>query len=217
MLSVLGMEPFPAALWSLAPALLVGVGITIATMLSKSLPKHVLVAAGLVVAGVGMLLIGRLTLDTGLFPFLGAAALMTVGVGMVSALANDMVMAAAPKEKAGAASALSETGTELSGATGIAILGTIGAAVYHAAMMGAVPAGLPDTLKIAAEITLGGAMAAAAQLGGEAGTSLIASAQSAFMSAMSATGSSGGLILIVSAVLVLILSRRRVAALRPAE
>ena len=218
LLSVLGMEPFPAALWSLAPALLVGVGIAAATMLSKSLPKHVLVAAGLVISGVGMLLIGRLTIESGLFPFLAAAAVMTVGVGMVTALANDMVMAAAPKEKAGAASALSETGTELSGATGIAILGTIGAAVYHAAMSGMVPAGLPEAAKAAAESTLGGAMAVAAQLGGESGVALLANAQAAFMTAMSTTGSSAGLILVGSAVLVLLLSRRgRVPALSPAE
>ena len=187
-------------------------------MLSKSLPKHVLVAAGLVVAGVGMLLIGRLTIDSGLFPFLAAAAVMTVGVGMVTALANDMVMAAAPKEKAGAASALSETGTELSGATGIAILGTIGAAVYHAAMSNAVPAELPEALQAAAESTLGGAMAAAAQLGGEAGAALLANAQAAFMTAMSTTGTSAGLIMVGSAVLVLLLSRRsRVPGLSPDE
>jgi len=128
------------------------------------------------------------------------------------------VMAAAPKEKAGAASALSETGTELSGATGIAILGTIGAAVYHAAMSGMVPAGLPEAAKAAAESTLGGAMAVAAQLGGESGVALLANAQAAFMTAMSTTGSSAGLILVGSAVLVLLLSRRgRVPALSPAE
>jgi len=141
-----------------------------------------------------------------------------VGVGMVTALANDMVMAAAPKEKAGAASALSETGTELSGATGIAILGTIGAAGYHAAMSGMVPAGLPEAAKAAAESTLGGAMAVAAQLGGEAGAALLANAQAAFMTAMSTTGSSAGLILVCSAALVMLLSRRsQVPALNPAE
>jgi DHA2 family multidrug resistance protein-like MFS transporter len=217
MLVVLGFEPFPAALWSLTPALLVGVGIALATVLSKSLSKHVLVAAGLVIAGIGLLLIGRLTVASGLFPFLIAAAVMTVGVGMVSALANDMVMAAAPKQRAGVASALSETGTELSGATGIAILGTVGAAVYHGAMSGVVPAVLPEAVKAAAESTLGGALAAAAQLSGDAGLALIAKAQDAFMSAMSATGTSGGLVLIVAAGLVLVLSRRSVPVLSPAE
>jgi DHA2 family multidrug resistance protein-like MFS transporter len=107
---------------------------------------------------------------------------------------------------------------QLSGATGIAILGTIGAAVYHAAMSGVVPAGLPEAAKAAAESTLGGAMAVAAQLGGDAAVALIADAQAAFMTAMSTTGSSAGLILVGSAVLVLLLSwRSRLAALAPAE
>lgn len=50
-----------------------------------------------------------------------------VGQGPVMALSTDLIVGAAPEEKAGAAAALSETGLEFGLATGIAVFGTLGA------------------------------------------------------------------------------------------
>ena len=79
-------------------------------------------------------------------------------------LATDLIVGSAPPERAGAASAISETGAELGGALGIAILGSIGTAVYRGAMADAVPAGVPPEAAEAARDTLGGAVAVAEQL-----------------------------------------------------
>jgi hypothetical protein len=49
---------------------------------------------------------------------------------------------ARPVERAGAASAISDTGSELGGALGIAILGSIGTAVYRGAIVGVTPDGI---------------------------------------------------------------------------
>src|SRR5205807_8288742 len=49
-------------------------------------------------------------------------------------LSTDLVIGSAPPERAGAAAALSETGSELGGALGIAILGTIGTGGYRSSM-----------------------------------------------------------------------------------
>ena len=46
-------------------------------------------------------------------------------------LTTDLIVGAAPPERAGAASAISETGVEFGGALGIALLGSIGTAVYR--------------------------------------------------------------------------------------
>jgi DHA2 family multidrug resistance protein-like MFS transporter len=56
---------------------------------------------------------------------------MAVGAAQVITLGTDLVVGAAPAERAGAASAISETGLELGGALGIALLGSIGTAVYR--------------------------------------------------------------------------------------
>jgi DHA2 family multidrug resistance protein-like MFS transporter len=45
-------------------------------------------------------------------------------------LINDMIVAAAPPQRAGTISAISETGSEFGGALGIAVLGSLGTAAY---------------------------------------------------------------------------------------
>jgi DHA2 family multidrug resistance protein-like MFS transporter len=95
-------------------------------------------------------------------------------------LTGDMIMTTAPPERAGAASALSETANELGGSLGIAVLGSIGTAVYRHRIAGALPAGLPHDAADAAHNTLGGAVAVAAHLPGQAGAALLESARVAF-------------------------------------
>ncbi|MEJ3654032.1 hypothetical protein WEH80_13750 [Actinomycetes bacterium KLBMP 9759] len=73
----------------------------------------------------------------------------------------DIIIAAAPPERAGAASAISETTQELGGALGIALLGSIGTAVYRSRMIDAVPATVPPQAADAARYTLGGAAGSA--------------------------------------------------------
>src|SRR6266446_6203011 len=51
--------------------------------------------------------------------------LVALGLAPVFTLATDVIVGAAPPERAGAASAISETGSELGGALGIALLGSL--------------------------------------------------------------------------------------------
>ncbi|WET77974.1 hypothetical protein P3102_28440 [Amycolatopsis sp. QT-25] len=60
--------------------------------------------------------------------------------------------------RAGAASALAETSAEFGGALGIAVLGSIGAAVYRARIGANAPTGLDPAEPAATEETLGGAV-----------------------------------------------------------
>jgi len=69
-----------------------------------------------------------------------------------------------PPERAGAASGISETGAELGGALGIAVLGSIGAVVYRSEMAGVIPADAPRRAAEAGGDTLAGAVAGAVQL-----------------------------------------------------
>jgi DHA2 family multidrug resistance protein-like MFS transporter len=98
----------------------------------------------------------------------------------VGTLATDLVVGAAPPERAGAASAISETGAELGGALGVAILGTVGTAVYRSDMGDSVPAGVPPTAAETARDTLGGATDVAAELPEALGAALLEAARDAF-------------------------------------
>lgn len=59
-------------------------------------------------------------------------AVFGAGVGMIDPITNDYILAAAPADRAGAAASISETGYELGGAFGTAILGSVLMAVYSA-------------------------------------------------------------------------------------
>jgi len=60
--------------------------------------------------------------------------LQSIGLAPVFTLTNDLIMSAAPPERAGAASGISETSSELGGALGIALFGSLATVVYGAAL-----------------------------------------------------------------------------------
>jgi DHA2 family multidrug resistance protein-like MFS transporter len=99
-------------------------------------------------------------------------------------LTNDLILGAAPPERAGAASAISETGAELGGALSIAVLGTIGTAVYRMEVDDGLPSGVPADEAEAAQDTLGGAVNASEQLPDPVGSQLLDAASSAFTSGL---------------------------------
>lgn len=67
---------------------------------------------------------------------------MSLGLAPVFTIGNEMIITAAPPERAGAASAISETASEFSGALGIAVFGSAGMAFYRHTLAGALPQGL---------------------------------------------------------------------------
>jgi DHA2 family multidrug resistance protein-like MFS transporter len=107
--------------------------------------------------------------------------MFALGSAPVFTLTTDLVIGSAPKERAGAASALSETSAELGGALGIALFGSLGVAVYRSMLGDAVTRSLPAEAAEAARATLGGAIAAAAELPRSLASELTLAAESAFL------------------------------------
>ena len=98
--------------------------------------------------------------DSGLAVLVTSTVIFSLGLAPLFTLTNDLIIGTAPPERAGAASAISETGAELGGALSIAILGTLGTAVYRSQMTDDLPAGVPPEQAETARDTLGGAVAA---------------------------------------------------------
>ena len=114
---VLGMSPFEAGLWTLPSAVGFIVGSNLAPLIAGRVSNGHLVAGGAAVTALGLAMLTQVGAESGL--------------AQVIKLGTDLVVGTAPSERAGAASAISETGLELGGALGIALLGSIGAAVYR--------------------------------------------------------------------------------------
>ena len=195
---VKGLGPFVAALWSLPAVAATMIGVGIASALVATIRPSRIVAGGLVLVAVGFTVITRVEADSALAVILVGSAVMSIGIGMVSTVGTDLVVTTAPPERAGAASALSETGNELGGALGIAVLGSIGAAVYRGQME---QYSVNGDLGAAGE-TLPGAVVVAADQGGAAGVALLDHAYAAFVDGMQTVALTGVFILLAAALLI---------------
>jgi DHA2 family multidrug resistance protein-like MFS transporter len=133
----------------------------------------------------------------------------SLGIGPVITLATDMIVGAAPPERAGAAAALSETSSEFGGALGIAILGSIGTAIYRSKIAVGMPEKISQKMAEEATDTLGGAIAVASQLPSELGRSLIQTANASFVTGMQLNAWIAAAIAGVLAVLSVIVLRKK--------
>ena len=177
---VAGMSPLEAGLWSLPGALAFVAASQLAPrVLGRVRPSHV-VAGGLAASAAGLLLLASVQVQGGLTAIVAASVVISLGMGPVFGLTTEMVVGAAPPERAGAASGISETAAELGGALGLAVLGSVGVAIYRAGIDAGFP-GAPE----AARDTLGGAVAVAGQVPG--GAELLTVAQQSFVAGLQLT------------------------------
>jgi EmrB/QacA subfamily drug resistance transporter len=126
--------------------------------------------------------------------------LMGTGMAHIMTPTSVVIMQALPREKAGSASALSNTFRQVGGALGIAVLGSVLSTAYRNSIeshLGAVPAGVRHTAGESIEATLG----VAAKLGPR-GDALVGPANDAFLHAMHVTALCGAGVALIGAVVV---------------
>ena len=183
---VLGLSPIEAAVWSLPSAIGFIVGSVAAPKIIHRFRPSVIMGVGMAIAAVGTAMLLGLGLDggTGIPLIVVASIVISLGLAPVITLATELIVGSAPPEQAGAASGMSETSGELGGALGIAILGSIGTAVYRTEVAESLPSGIPAEAVDAARDTLGGALAIAQTLPEALGATLVAVAQVAFIDAI---------------------------------
>jgi DHA2 family multidrug resistance protein-like MFS transporter len=202
------LSPLEAGMWLLPAA-----GGSIAgSMLSPALTRRVrpatVLAAGLWVAALGFTVLTRVETTSSLAFLVTGSIVFSIGVASTVALVTDQVVGAAPPNRAGAAAALSETGGELGLALGVAILGSIGTAIYRGDLDDTLPAGLPADAQEAARDTLGGAVAVAGQLPESTAAGVLDTAREAFTHGLQATAGISVLVAAATAVLVTLVLRR---------
>ncbi|WP_327691768.1 MFS transporter [Streptomyces sp. NBC_00461] len=191
--SVLDKSAMEAALWALLPSVPIGMAAPLATTLvQRGVNRAYVVTAGFAIGACGYALLALADTDS-LWLVLTACGVLASGIVMVISQIMDLAMSSAPVERAGSASALMETGAEFGGALGMAVLGSIGTAVYR----NDIPASAPA----AAHETLGGALAVAGQLPGRTGDALATAAREAFTSGMQGAAIAGTVLLIGAAAL----------------
>ncbi|WP_050512360.1 MFS transporter [Streptomyces rimosus] len=199
--TVRGASPLEAALWNMVPTLAVGGMAPAAAALAQRMDRAFVIAGGFLAAAGGFLWVSWTEVDTPLWTVLLGASIYGAGMVMVMSLGTELALGVAPPERAGSASALLESGSELGGALGLALLGTLGNTVYRGEIDGAVSGGLPAGAADTVRETLAGAAAVAGELPGRAGEMLLSAARTAFLHGLHAALVGAACVMVLGALL----------------
>lgn len=203
----IGLSALQAGFWTLPSVLAYLAASALSPVAVRRLPAATVIFTGLTAIAAGCGLFTLVAVDgTGatrdLALIVAGGCLFSVGLGPVYAVSTEMIVSSAPERHAGAAAAVTEVGAELGGALGIALLGSLGVAVYRHAMTGA--HGLPEGAAAEAARTAGDAAAVAATLPPVPATELILHARSAFEAAFATIAGTATIIMAAMAVFTLI-------------
>jgi MFS transporter, DHA2 family, multidrug resistance protein len=198
---VLGLSPLEAGVWSVPGAGGFIVGSLLTPVIVRRIRPALVMAGGLVLAAAGFGLLARVDGDSALEVLVIGSVVFALGLAPLFTLAADLMVGTASPERAGAAAGISETSSEFGGALGIAVLGTVGTAVYRGQVTDAIPAGVPPGPAAAARDTLGGAVAVADELPDSLAADLLDAARDAFTDGLHLAATLGAAIAIAAAVL----------------
>ncbi|GAA4254183.1 MFS transporter [Dactylosporangium darangshiense] len=180
--NVAGLAPLATGVLLIPQNIAMIAGSMVAPALARRLPASVVTALGLAVSGAGLTVVTQVD-PHGTALLVVGLVLASVGISFPMALTMNLMMAAAPPEKAGSAASISETSGEFGIAVGIATLGSLGTLVYRTVL------DLPPGAPAAARNSLTAAMQYAADVPG-----LLDAARSAFTTGLNAVGVVGALI-----------------------
>lgn len=196
---IVGLSPMEAGL-ALVPGLvaMIAAGLLVVP-LARRFSSRIIVPAAL---GVSVLAYVTIAVTAGsgeIWVLVAAFAALGIGIGMAETVSNELILSSAPPEKAGAASAVSETAYELGAVLGTAVLGGLLTALYRGGLV--LPAGLPSDAAEAARETLAGAVAAAGGLDPALAQELRDAAAHAFDAGVGVTALIGAGLIVIAAVI----------------
>ena len=204
---VLGLSPLQAGLLTLPAAISVIVGSMLSPTLVRRTSRSVVMIVGLLVCALGfglLMLVGA----GGQTVLVIGSVVTALGAGPISTVVPDVIVGSAPPERAGSAASLSSASAEFGGALGVAVLGSIGLAVYRLVMVASVPPGLPPEAASVARETLGGAFAVARDLPPAVGAPLLEAAHRAFGQAFVANALICAVLMLIATAIMAIATRR---------
>ena len=206
---VAGLSPLAAGLWMGPPALAMVLAGIVAPLLARRIRPGYVVGAALMLSTLGYWLLATVEVDAnGVGLAIAGFSLVYLGLGTIAALGTDLVVGAAPSEKAGSASAMSEMVQELGVALGVALLGSLATFVYRAQISEIMADGVAADVSGVVEDSLWATVSAGERL--PAG--LLLEAQQAFTAGLNVTATVGGVVILALAV-VSIVSLRHVGAI----
>ena len=180
-----GYSPLSAGVRALPFAFATGALSPLSPALAKRLGNRALVSAGLALMGLGLLDLSTAQVATG-YPALAlAVAIMGAGMGLVMAPASSTIMTTVPAHQASAGSAVNDTIREVGGTLGVAIVGSLAAAIYRSRLSTKLAAHhTPGFVAHVATSSIAAADAIGKSIGGARGGEIVQAARATFTTAM---------------------------------
>ncbi len=196
--SVLDRDVLAAALAGIPSAVAVATFSLGASRVGNLLGTRGALVLALLISALGNLGLLALGTDSPIWIYLVATTVAGVGYGIIFSLVSEVAVASAPPERAGAASGISETSFELGTSLGLAIIGSLATVVFR---------DNADGRDFGP--TLGDTLHRAQSLGSVERTDLIDTAQAAFVDGLHVAAATGAGLLVMVAVVVAVVLRRR--------
>ncbi|MFB9686508.1 MFS transporter [Amycolatopsis plumensis] len=197
--SVAGYSPLSTGLWLIAPTFAGMVGSMLAPAFTRRIPPGKVIVAGMIISVLGLVAVTQVGPESGVALLMSGFMVASLGSGPAGALGAGLIMTSAPPEKAGSAAAVSETSGDFGVSLGIALTGSIAAAIYRSAFSDPVPGVDVDAASTARE-SVAGAMSVAQGTPGPAGEELARRAAEAFTDGLNVAAAFGGVVALVLAV-----------------
>jgi len=197
-----GLSAAQAGFALVPQAIAVAIGSMIAPRLARRVRPEFVLGFGMLVAALGIVLFTQADSTNGVVMVVLGISVAGFGMGPQGVLGTEMVINSVPPTKAGAASAMSEMMAEFGIATGIAVFGSIGTAVYRAEVV------VPPGAGAQARDSLAGAVDAAGGLDDRLAATLLGSAREAFTSGLHTVAAIGAVVVVSFAVIGMVALRR---------
>jgi DHA2 family multidrug resistance protein-like MFS transporter len=198
-----GMNTLEAGLAMVPGMLTAATGMQIAPRLANKYRPGLVISIGVALAAITYVFVTQVGTGS------GSTWTIIVGFALISffgaptvALGTGLVVGSAPVEKMGAAGSLAQLANEFGSTLGLAILGTVGAAVYRATVI--LPGDLPAESAATAGDSIAGATTVAANLPAGEGDGLLTAAQTAFVDGFRTVALIGAILYACAALMVAI-------------
>lgn len=197
---VLNQSPFQAGALMLPLAIGIPMGAAVSVRGVRRVGTTRVVATALVIVAALLATVELWSAHTSTWLVAVTLFCFAIPAANVMAPSVDAILGAVPEERAGVGSAMNALAIQLSGALGVAVIGSIMNTVYSDQMASSVAA-LPAQIAGPAGNSVGGAIAIAARLG-PAGAALADAARNAFAQSLGSGALAAAAVLIVGAVVV---------------
>ncbi|SDM82553.1 MFS transporter [Nonomuraea jiangxiensis] len=194
--TVEALSPLQAGLWLVPQNIAMIAALTLAPALARRIGTAYVMAAGLALGAVGLFLHTQVPSVGGTGLVVAGLVVACAGIALPMGVGNGVIMMAAPPEKAGSAASLTETGGEFGVAVGVAVMGSLGTAVYR----GQLPEHLPVE---AARESITAAVTAAKDL-----PDLLDLARAAFTTGLNTVAALSTVVFLALAVVTIVVLRR---------